>query len=195
MKLRSAARKAGADAAAGERIDIGGAAAAILTIDGEDGVADADITTDPVELLPRLRSIDIDVGAEAERIDLVAPLLFEAAQRRQINQRDDVVGLSMKWPPRERTRTGGAGSLQEQGAAAEGVEPLCRGQQGQGRRLVVALGVRRLHRPALRGELSRPVPCAGARCRPARVGAGFWRLGPPFAVVLRCPPKAGPPGV
>ena len=29
---------------------------------------------------------------------------------------------------------------------AEAVEPLCRGQQGQDRRLVLAMGVRRLHR-------------------------------------------------
>ena len=43
--------------------------------------------------------------------------------------------------------------LQEQGAAAEGLEPLCRGQQGQGRRLVVAVGLRRLHLATLRSEL------------------------------------------
>ena len=43
--------------------------------------------------------------------------------------------------------------LQEQGAAAESLEPLCRGQQGQGRRLVLALGLRRLHLAALRSEL------------------------------------------
>ena len=41
----------------------------------------------------------------------------------------------------------------EQGVAAEGLEPLCRGQQGQGCRLVLALGVRRLHVTAVRSEL------------------------------------------
>ena len=44
--------------------------------------------------------------------------------------------------------------LQEQGAAAEGLEPLCRSQQGQGCRLVVALGLRRLHLAAVRSELT-----------------------------------------
>ena len=43
--------------------------------------------------------------------------------------------------------------LQEQGVAAEGMEPLCRGQQGQGRRLVLALGLWRLHLAAVRSEL------------------------------------------
>ena len=36
--------------------------------------------------------------------------------------------------------------LSEQGAAAQSLEPLCRSQQRQGRRLVVALGLRRLYR-------------------------------------------------
>jgi hypothetical protein len=42
--------------------------------------------------------------------------------------------------------------LQEQGAAARGLEPLCRSQQGQGRRLVLALGLRRLHRAEMVGN-------------------------------------------
>ena len=41
----------------------------------------------------------------------------------------------------------------DQGAAAESLEPLCRGQQGQGCRLVLAVGMRRLHLTAVRGEL------------------------------------------
>ncbi len=43
--------------------------------------------------------------------------------------------------------------LQEQGFAAQGMEPLCRSQQGQGRRLVLALGVRRLYVTAVCNEL------------------------------------------
>ena len=43
--------------------------------------------------------------------------------------------------------------LQEQSVAAEGLEPLCRGQQGQGCGLVMALGLRRLHLAAVRSEL------------------------------------------
>ena len=58
---------------------------------------------------------------------------------------------------------------QEQGAAAEGVEPLCRSQQGQGRRLVVAVGLRRLHGTeildvlALDGSIARPGPVTAYR--------------------------------
>ena len=48
---------------------------------------------DPVEFLPRLGAVDVDVGAEAQRVDLVAPLLLEAAHRRQIDQRDQVFRL------------------------------------------------------------------------------------------------------
>ena len=42
---------------------------------------------------------------------------------------------------------------QEQGIAAECLEPLRRSQQGQGRRLVMAVGLRRLHHAAVRSEL------------------------------------------
>jgi hypothetical protein len=47
------------------------------------------------------------------------------------------------------------------------VESLCRGKQGQGRRLVLAVGVRRLHRSSVRGQLiiatpPRDRPAAGA---------------------------------
>ena len=63
-------------ALAAHRIDIGRAAAAVATIDGEDRVAEADVGADPVELLPGLRAVDVDVGAKSQGIDFIAPLLL-----------------------------------------------------------------------------------------------------------------------
>ena len=75
------------------------------------------------------------------------------------------------WPVRHR--------LQERSAAAARVEPLRRSQQGQGRRLVLSLGLRRLHRAEIRDQLiPTPPPGIGREFRRRRrAAAGFFWLG------------------
>jgi hypothetical protein len=57
------------------------------------------------------QSVDVDVGAKAQWIDFITQLLFQASHRGQIDKEMTLSGLSMKWPPDERTRTGAAGSV------------------------------------------------------------------------------------
>src|SRR5271170_1102029 len=80
-------------AAAGDGIDVGRAATPVASIDAEGDAADAKVRADPVEFAPRPKTIDIDVGAKAERIDLIAPLRLEASNRRQVDQRNQVFRL------------------------------------------------------------------------------------------------------
>ena len=97
-------------APAGRRIDVGRPAAAVLAVDREHRAADPDVAADPVEFLPGLGTVDVDIGAKAQRIDLDTPLLFEAAHGRQIDQRNHIVRLVHEMPAGERTSVGGAGS-------------------------------------------------------------------------------------
>ena len=101
MPERGAQRTGNVEVATpGFRIDVGGAAAAVAPVDPEQRLADPDVAADPVELLPGACAVDVEIGAKTQRIDLDAPLLFEAAYGRQIDQRDDVVRLVHEMPVR-----------------------------------------------------------------------------------------------
>ena len=60
--------------------------------------AHAQVAADPLELLPGPGAVDVEIGAEAQRIDLEAPLLAEALHRREIDERQHVVGLVHEMP-------------------------------------------------------------------------------------------------
>src|SRR5207342_1904146 len=49
-------------AAAGFGVDVGGAASAVAPVDPKQPVSDPDIAADPLELLPRFRAIDVEIG-------------------------------------------------------------------------------------------------------------------------------------
>src|SRR3984893_19132068 len=53
-------------------VDVGGAAAAVAAVDPKQPATDLDIAADPIEFLPGPGAVDIEIGAKAQRVDLVA---------------------------------------------------------------------------------------------------------------------------
>jgi hypothetical protein len=85
-------------AAAGFGVDVGGAASAVASVNAKQPFSDPDVAADPIEFFPGPGAVDVEIGAKTQRVDFDAPLFFEAAHRRQIDQRHHIVRLVHEVP-------------------------------------------------------------------------------------------------
>ena len=79
-------------ARAGVGIDIDGGAADDALDHLEPDVADGERPVEQVELVPGRPALDIEVGAEAQRMDGVVDHALDGAQARQVDDRDHLAG-------------------------------------------------------------------------------------------------------
>ena len=104
--LLQAARD-GEVALGGDRVDVGRGAAVDPGEGVEGDVAGFDSPADPVELAPGGKPLDIDVAAEAERMDRRADVAFEVAERGEVDEREALRLVSEKeWPGARSTLAG-----------------------------------------------------------------------------------------
>ena len=103
-------------AAAGLRVDVGGAAAAVAPVDAKQPFADPDVAADPIEFFPGPGAVDIEIGPKPQRIDLDTPLFSRLRTVARLISEMTLSGLSMKCPSRERTSVGATAQGRQQAA-------------------------------------------------------------------------------
>jgi hypothetical protein len=110
-------------ALAGDWIDIRRTAAAVLSVDRERHAADPYVAADLVQLLPGPGATNVRLARKRNGSTGVRQSSSSARTMARLISEITLSGFSMKWPPRERNRTGGPGKF---GVALRRGPRLCR---------------------------------------------------------------------